>query len=225
MYSRLEPTKISILGGSGRTGFWVIKEGLERGHELFALVRTPGKIDMKSDNLHLIEGVPTSLDNVRGTLKGTDAVVIALNINRKSDLPWAKVTSPEDLISSSVKNAIQVMKEEGMMRIISISAYGVGDTKAAINAFGRLFLFGTNIKYAYIDHERQEKLISASHLDWTILRPTYLKGGEAVKEVRVSINGQPKPKGSICRRNLARFILDCAESGKYTKQYLTLSEM
>ncbi|HME51760.1 MAG TPA: SDR family oxidoreductase [Candidatus Lokiarchaeia archaeon] len=216
--------KIAILGGSGRTGLLVIKEGLERGHELFALVRKPGKIDVQSEHLHLIEGVPTSLDNVRETLKGTEAVVIALNINRKSDLPWAKLTSPEDLISASVKNAIRVMQEEGITRIVSISAYGVGDTRASINSLGRLFLFHTNIKYAYVDHERQEKLISASDLDWIILRPTFLKSGEAVKEIRVSINGQPKPRGSISRRNLARFILNCVETGNYSRQFLTLSE-
>jgi len=215
--------KISILGGSGRTGLWVIKEGLERGHEIFALLRTPRKIDVQSEHLHLIEGVPTSLDNVRETVKGTDAVVIALNINRKSDLPWAKVTSPLDLISSSVKNAIQVMQEEGITRIISISAYGVGDTRAKINAFGRAFLFGTNVKYAYLDHERQEKLIAASGLDWTIIRPVYLKGGNKVKDIIATVNGKPKPKGSVIRRNLARFIVTCAETGDHAKEYVTLS--
>jgi putative NADH-flavin reductase len=220
---RHEIVKISILGGSGRTGLWMLKEGLERGHELFALVRSPEKLDMKSENLHLIAGQSTKLDDVRETLKGTDAVVIALNINRQSDLPWAKVTSPKDLISASVKNAIQVMQEEGIKRIISISAYGVGDTRAKINAFGRAFLFGTNIKYAYIDHERQEKLIAASNLDWTIIRPVYLKGGDTIKDVIASVNGKPKPKGSVIRRNLARFILNCAETRSYINEYVTLS--
>jgi uncharacterized protein YbjT (DUF2867 family) len=177
-----------------------------------------------SPRLHLVKGSPTSIDDVRKAVKGVDAVLSALNINRSSDLPWAKVTSPKDLMSAGIKNAIDAMHEEHVKRIVVISAYGVSETKKNIGALGRLFLYGTNIKYAYLDHERQEQLLAASDLDWTALRPTFLNSKEAVKEVIASINGVPKPKGNISRKNLARFMLDCAEKGLHIKQTPTVSQ-
>ncbi len=216
--------KIAILGATGRTGQWVLKEGLERGHVIVALVRSPEKVPDASPNLHLVKGSPTSIDDVRTVVKGVVAVLSALNINRSSDLPWAKVTSPKDLMSASIKNAIDAMHEEHVKRIVVISAYGVNETKENIGALGRLFLYGTNIKYAYLDHERQERLLAASDLEWTALRPTFLNNDEAVKEVIASINGVPKPKGNISRKNLARFMLDCAEKGLYIKQAPTVSQ-
>ncbi len=216
--------KMAIFGGSGRTGQWILKEGLERGHDLVALMRSPGKVTGTSPRLHIIEGSTTRIDDVRKAVKGVDAVLSALNINRSSDLPWAKVTSPKDLISSSIKNAIDAMHEEHVKRIVVVSAYGVRETKEKIGAIGRFFLYGTNIKYAYLDHERQEQLLAASDLDWTALRPTRLQDNEDVRDVIASIDGVPKPKGSISRRNLARFMLDCAEKGLHVRQAPTVSQ-
>ncbi len=216
--------KIAILGGSGRTGVLIIKEGLKRGHEIFALLRSPDKVQINSSALHFVQGSPTNLEDVRKTLHGVDAVVSALNVNRVSDLPWAKVVSPKDLISSSIKNAIEVMHERNIKRIITISAYGARDTRADVGAFGRLFMYHTKIKYAYFDHERQEELLEASDLDFTAIRPTRLADEENKKEIVVSIKGVPKPRFKISRQHLAGFILDILENGKYVRQFPVLSE-
>ncbi len=216
--------KIAILGGSGRTGLLVIKEGLKRGHEIYALVRSPEKVQINSSALHLIQGSPTNMDDVRKTLRGVDAVVSALNVNRASDLPWAKVTSPLDLISSSIKNAIEIMHEQKIKRIVTISAYGVRDTKAAVGAVGNLFLYHTKVKYAYFDHEKQEELLEASDLDFTAIRPTRLADGENTKEIIVSFNGVPKPRFNITRQHLAGFIIDILENGKFLRQFPVVSE-
>ena len=165
-----------------------------------------------------------SIDDVRKVVKGTEAVLSALNVNRSSDLPWAKVVSPKDLISASIKNAIDAMHEEHVRRIVVVSAYGVNETRKNIGALGRLFLYGTNIKYAYLDHERQEQLLGASDLAWTALRPTMLTSKDAAREVIASIDGVPKPKATISRRNLARFMLDCAEKGLHVGQSPTVSQ-
>ncbi len=216
--------KIGILGGSGRTGLLVIKEGLKRGHEMFALVRSPDKVSIQSPALHLVLGSPQKLEDVSKTLHGVDAVVSALNVNRTSDLPWAKITSPLDLISSSIKNAIAAMHEQNIKRIVTISAYGVRDTKAAVGAFGSLFLYHTKVKYAYFDHEKQEELLEASDLDFTAIRPTRLADEDNKKQIVVSFNGVPKPRFKISRQHLAGFILDIIETGKYVREFPVLSE-
>jgi len=216
--------RLAILGGSGRTGSFLIKEGLERGHEISALVRSPEKMQINSPDLHLIQGSSIELEDVRQTLHDGDAVISALNVNRTSDLPWAKLQSPPDLISASIKNAIVAMHDENIKRIVVVSAFGVRDTKAALGAFGTFFLYHTKIKYAYLDHARQEELLEASDLDFTAVRPTRLSNKEPFGDIVVSFNGIPKPRFSISRKTLARFILNIVENGQYVRQFPVVSE-
>lgn len=43
--------KIALLGATGPSGLQVVKEALERGHVVTAVVRNPEKITDKHDNL------------------------------------------------------------------------------------------------------------------------------------------------------------------------------
>jgi putative NADH-flavin reductase len=43
--------KIAVLGGTGPSGIQVVKEALERGHNVTAIVRNPDKLTEKHDRL------------------------------------------------------------------------------------------------------------------------------------------------------------------------------
>ena len=45
--SHLEKFKLVIFGATGRTGKEVVKQALERGHHVTAVVRTPEKLTIK----------------------------------------------------------------------------------------------------------------------------------------------------------------------------------
>jgi hypothetical protein len=69
-------------------------------------------------------GSPYNIDDVRRAIRGCDAVLSTLNNPRKSDFPWAKQIGPRDVLERSVKNALTVMKENGIKRIITQSTIG-----------------------------------------------------------------------------------------------------
>ena len=208
---------ILVLGATGRTGNIFARIATENNHQVTAIVRDKNRGTLPKVNY--IEGSPTDEQLLARSLKGTDAVVVSLNINRTSDNPFAKVTSPLTLISDSMKALIPAMEKNNVRRIITISASGVGDSWNHMFLIARLLIRHSNIWKAYQDHDRQEQLIRSSKLDWTIVRPVMLTNKES--DAYKAIIGKPTG-GSISRAGVARYALDALEGGKDIREVVTL---
>ncbi len=214
--------KLLILGATGRTGTLVLQKALNENHEVTALVRDPQKL--QGTNATLVQGTPYDYKAVENAMVGCDAVICTLNVSRMSDSPWAKLRSPKDLISKSINNALQAMQKHDVKRLVSLSVLGIGDTKRKMPFLFSLFISMTYIKYAFMDHERQEKLLRHSNVDWTAIRLPMLtdKPGEADVLVNMDENGV-KLKSSINRESVARFILSILQDPDYYKKTVAIS--
>lgn len=215
---------ILLLGATGRTGKWILQDALERGHTVQVLVRDRKKIGQTGGRLIVFEGLPTDTGALEQAAQGCEAVISALNISRTSDFPWSKLRTPPELLSDTMRVLIPVCEKQFIGRIIICSAWGVAETRQEIPGWFRWFIDHSNIGAAYTDHERQEKLLQQSSLDWTIVRPTGLTNSRKEKQVRISINGHPKPALTISRLNLARFMVAQLETRGYVRQAITVSQ-
>jgi hypothetical protein len=158
-------------------------------------------------------------------MKDCDAVLSALNISRISDFPWSKLRTSKDFLSTSMRHIIDTANENDVKRIIITTAWGVAETRKDIPFWFRWMINNSNIRYPYYDHEQQEKLLKSSGLDWTIVRPAGLTDSTKAREVKVTLNNQPKPSLTISRRNVALFMLDALEKDLYNRQCPVISEM
>jgi len=210
--------KIFVIGASGRTGKLFTQLAVAGGHQVTALVRDKRQADVPG--VSYTEGLPTDEQLLGRLLQGVDAVVVALGISRSSENPFARVVSPLTLISDTVKALLPAMKKNGISRLITISASGVGDSWDDMPLPAKLLIRYSNIMKAYEDHDRQEKLIRLSATDWTIVRPVMLNNKE--DEAYSATNGAPLG-GNISRKAVARFVLDTLESGSYKESCVTLS--
>jgi putative NADH-flavin reductase len=208
---------ILILGVTGRTGRLVAQLAHVNEHTVTAIIRDKSRATIPG--VKFIEGSVTDEELLNKALQGMDAVVVALNINRTSDNPFAKVTSPLTLISDSIKALIPAMENNGVRRIITISGSGVGDSWKDMPLIARWLIRYSNIWKAYEDHDRQEQILKKSQLEWTIVRPVILNN-KNTDFYKVSVG---KPKGSgISRKGVAKFIIDALESGRYEKECVTV---
>lgn len=214
---------IAVIGANGRTGIEIVKQALEKGWVVKALVRDKQKIKLANPNLQVIEGNPLRFEDVVKTVKETDAVYVALNIARKTDMPWSKVVSPLFLLGVSMENVVTAMKENDVKRVITVSAWGTGDSYQETNWIFKFLIKGTNVGYAYAGHENQEKVLRRSGLDWTSVRPVGLNNSERQKPVRVSMKGDKKLNMTISRKDVARFMLDIVDDVKYYQQTPSIS--
>lgn len=216
--------KIFLLGATGRTGGYVLTEALKRGYEVHALVRDPSKVKVQSIGLVLFTGNPENRTALAKAILSCDAVISTLNISRSSDFPWARLRTPVNFLENMLSHLIELMNDEQIKRLVLTSAWGVGDSRKEIPGWFKWFIDHSNVGKAYSQHEVQEKMLKASDLDWTAVRPVGLTNSHKIKELVVSEQGNPKPHLTISRKHTAEFMLDCLEEATYIRATPVISE-
>src|ERR1700761_5492249 len=216
--------KILILGATGRTGRLIVEEALKEGYDLNVLVRDKNKISFSSKSIKVYQGTPTRRADLGAAMQGCDLIISALGIVRASDAPWSKLITAKNFISESIKNAIVEADQQNIKRLITVSAWGVGDSKKDIPFWLRWLIDYTNMGPVYAEHEKEEKLLANSDLNWTAVRPVALNDSKKIKTLKVSFNNSPKPSLQISRQSVAKFIVDIVRSDKYDRKSPTISE-
>jgi putative NADH-flavin reductase len=214
--------KILVIGGTGRTGRPLIEQALERSITVHAIVRDKSKLS-QDKNLILFEGMPSDPAIIEKAIGGCTAVLSTLNISRTSDFPWSPLRSPKDLLSVTIKQLLAVCDKTGCKRIILTTAWGVNETKKELPAWFRWFIDHSNIKYPYNDHGRVEDIVKTSMTDWTVVRPTGLINSKKPKQILTAVDGNPRPRLTISRHDVARFMLDTLEQNSYIRKMVTIS--
>ncbi|MBD77798.1 MAG: hypothetical protein CL840_02500 [Crocinitomicaceae bacterium] len=215
--------KISVIGANGRTGIEIVSQALKMGMTVKALVRNKNTIPFRDINLQIIEGTPLKAEDIDEVLKGTVAVFVALNISRKSDFPWSKVITPTNLLEVSMDNIVSSMQKQNIKRVLTVSAWGVGNSYKELDFMFRFLINQTNVGTAYQAHEEQEEILRNSITDWTAIRPVGLGNGTIHQNIRVSINGNKKLRMGISRKEVAKFMLDIVDDEEYFKTCPSIS--
>ncbi len=71
------------------------------------------------------------------------------------------------------------------------------------------------LRAEFADKERQEALVSASDLDWTIIRPARLTNGSATGRLRAQPRLRISIRDSVSRADVAQFVLAELEHGDH----------
>ena len=85
-------------------------------------------------------------------------------------------------------------------------------------------MFGLLLRPAYKDHQRQEEIVAASGLDWTLVRPSAFTDGPATNRYRHGF--APTVKGlvlKISRADVAGFMLRQLTDRTYLGRATSLS--
>lgn len=215
--------RILLYGATGRTGGIVLNYALQQGYAVTALVRNPTKLTVQSDNLTVIRGLPTSLDDVRKAMRGCDMVISTLSALSDSEAFSRKKITPPHTLETTMQNTITGMAEQGLKRIVTLSSIGAGDSRPYAPWYMRLIIKLTNFRITFADHDAQELLLMNSGLDWIIARPVALNNNEEIKELTVFYGKTPAPF-SISRKRLAQFMVDCLATDAFVHKAPLLSE-
>lgn len=113
------------------------------------------------------------------------------------------------------------MQEQGVRRLIVISALGVGDSYSQVPLFFKAIL-NTVLRHAYDDKEKQEKLVRESGLDWIIIRPGGLGDGPLTGSYQAGLDGDVR-SAQVSRADVAHFALQQLTSDTYLHQTPAIS--
>ena len=201
---------ILIVGATRGIGRQLLEQALTVGHTVTALVRNPHKFAAQRERLRIMKGDILDSESVGLAMAGQDAVCCTIGVK----VPWIRVT----LFSEGTKNLLQAMKRTGVTRLICVTGIGAGDSKGHGGFLYDSLFLPFLLRTIYADKDRQESLIQASDVDWTIVRPGFLTNGPLTENYRILTNMTGVIAGRISRADVAHFMLNELESKQYLRQ-------
>lgn len=206
--------KLTLFGGSGRTGIPLIEQALAAGHQVTALVRTPARLAIQHERLAVLQGDALDAGQAAAAIAGADAVLSVLGQTR----PPTK-----DLLYTAVDNMLAGMAAHSVRRFVYLTGAGVRhpNDKPGLpdKIMGRLLKLMAGEVLA--DSERAVRAIEASPLDWVIVRAPRLSEEPAKGSYR---SGYIQPGfAAIARADVASFMLQQATNDQYVRQMPVIS--
>lgn len=123
---------------------------------------------------------------------------------------------PTTVCTDGIRSAVAAMKAAGVTRLIAVSAHGVLETHD--RSLYSLAVWA-NVAERMRDKETMEPLITASGLNWTIVRPPKLSDHDAIGKYCAGTDLPIRLWSSVGRADLAAFLVDEAETPQYPGAY------
>lgn len=202
---------VLVIGASRGIGLETVKAALAAGHRVRALSRSAGNLRISHVSLEVRRGDALNAVDVDAALEGIDIVIQALGV------PARDLMAPVSLFSAATRILVPAMEKQAVKRLISVTGFGAGDSRASISCLQRLpfkLFFGR----AYDDKGVQEDLIKGSQLDWTIVRPGVLVPGPASYRYKVLVEPAQWRNGFIARSDVADFLVKQVTATQFFRQ-------
>ena len=190
-----------MTGASGKTGWRVVDEALQRGLPVRAIVRPhsvlppslakaeqQGDLEVKRLELQTAEAL-------HHALSGCTALVIATGAR-----PSINLAGPLQVDAFGVRAQLSACKAVGLQRVVLVSSLCAGRWRHPLNLFGLILVW----------KRLGERWLERSGLDWTVVRP----GGLSEDDSRSGQEGivfsaaDQQQSSSIPRRLVAQVCLD-----------------
>lgn len=207
--------KLAIIGGTGKTGKELLKQGLETGHHITALVRNPKKVKIVHPNLTILQGNVLKPEDLENIFKGKDAVLSALGHKR--------FLGPSHILSKGTENILPAMKTANVSRFICITSMGINDNQFKLGLYYTLFVIPFIVFFYFRDKAKQERLIMESDINWTVVRPGQMTNGKKRTRYRVGEKlGSYILTLMISRADVAHFMLEQLATSDYSKKAICI---
>ncbi len=215
---------VLLAGGTGRTGRRVLRQLLQRGVAVRAIVRSRGKLPAEVAGSPLLEVIEASLlslgdEELRRHLRGCDAVVSCLGHVLGFHGIWGP---PRDLVTRATARlcrGVEALEPPSPVKLVlmsSVSVHRQAPLDARRGAFERAFLWALRgaLPPARDNQRAADFLLGEigtgnAFVEWSVVRPDSLREGE-VSEYEAHdglVNGVFSP-GKSRMANVAHFMCE-----------------
>ncbi|MFM7087118.1 MAG: SDR family oxidoreductase [Cyanobium sp.] len=190
---------LAVSGASGKTGWRVVEEALQRGHQVRALLRPASALPAGLSGAEVVRLELSEVEALHRALQDCDALVIATGAR-----PSINLAGPLQVDALGVQQQIQACRAVGLQRVVLVSSLCAGRWRHPLNLFGLILVW----------KRLGERWLEQSGLEWTVVRP----GGLSEREENLQAEGirfsgpDQQESDSIPRRLVARVCLDALES-------------
>lgn len=203
--------KIVVLGANGRTGIHVVREALNRGESVTAVVRSQAKQPLiQNERLTVVVGDPCDPKFLSKAFLNHDAVISTLG----GRLPTKKATS---IYWRSADAIVEAAWNTGLKKIIVTSSALLFPPRRLVD---RLL---TKIVYRVVQSARRmEQKLTKSELDVVVARCGFLTDDKEAR-YRAEQGSLPEDGSSVSRMSLAQFLVDTVQKPFSGQQFFGVS--
>jgi putative NADH-flavin reductase len=194
--------RVTVFGATGGIGSQIVRQALDHGHEVTAVVRDPARFDVRHAALE-VTAVP-ALDNAGvlvPALRGSDAVLSGVGPRGRKDGPVA---------STATRTILGAMHIAEVHRLVAVSAAPVGPAADGEGFLSRRILLpviSAVLKDVYTDLRAMEDAMAGSAAQWTAVRPPRLVDKPLTGRYRTVIGGNVAGGHTISRADVAHAML------------------
>ena len=208
---------VFLLGATGGTGYEILKGLIQNNYTVKALVRNPFKLNLAEINqlqegqVELIKGSVFEPDKLKEHFKGCDVVISALGTGKDN--------SYTEVYSQGGRNILSAMRKTGMSRLITITTGAIDMSDPSNDNLFMDRILRPKFNKVYYDMTRWVTVLDdTKDIDWTCVRPTYLRNKAFTGKYRVNSKHCPKGGWKISRADLADFIIKQINSNEFIHQ-------
>ena len=204
--------KVLVIGAAGKTGRAVVQKALEAGHEVTALVHSPGGVFPHGVDVRAGDACdPQTMDTA---VAGQDAVIDTVG----GKTPYRRTTL-ETTVATTV---VAAMQRHSARRLVVTSSVGVGDSIANTPLPVRVIV-ATFLRGSTRDKAEMESAVRSSGLDWVITRPAVLSDKPATGDVHVLTADSGDRARALPRADLAAFLVAQLTNDDHLRTSVTLA--
>ncbi len=200
--------KIAVLGGGGRTGKYLVTQLLSQGYNIKLLLRSPENLQIESPFIEIIKGDALDPKVVRSLVEGCEAVIST--VGQRKDEPL--------VASQATVNVLKAMGEFGIKRYILVAGLNVDtpfDKKGPETSLASEWM-KTNFPLIHADRQKAYSILSASGVNWTLVRVPFIEFTDERGETIVSLEDCQGKK--ITAADIGGFLVEQLNDDRYARK-------
>ena len=203
--------KLTVFGATGGIGREIVRQALDAGHEVTAVVRDPARLSVTGERLEVFRDDLADPEAVRPAVAGRDVVLSGLGARSRKDAGIA---------ARLTRTVLGAMEAEGVRRLLVVSAGPVGPAPENEGLLDRTArgIVSALLKDVYADLGEMEAELARSATDWTVVRPPRLQDKPVTGVYRTVVGGFPAGGRFIARADVAHAMLAMAGDPGTVKQ-------
>lgn len=201
--------KIAVIGGTGKSGRYLVQELLRKGFSIKALVRNPENFKVESDLVEIVYGDVRDYEIVESLIKECDLVL--------STLGGTPLSEPT-VFSQATRNILMAMTEFDIKRYIVVTGLHVDtpfDKKSPKTKFATDWMYA-NFPKSTKDRQDEYDVLVDSNSEWTLIRLPLIVMTDERLETKISLEDCLGDK--ISATDLAVFMIDQIDDTSFIRK-------
>lgn len=201
-------SKVAVLGGSGRTGKYLVNQLLENGFSVKLLLRNPDDFTIQNSKIEIIKGDAINEESINVLLKNCQAVLST--IGQRLGEPM--------VASQTTKNILKAMDKHGIQRYVLLAGLNIDtpfDKKSPKTIMATDWM-KTNFPEIQKDRQLTYDLLVDSKIDWTQVRVPLIVFSDDSSEIALNIEDCLGEK--ISALDISKFMVKEMIESNYIRQ-------